>query len=114
MTKIISLINDIQQTANSTVLATEEGTKEIESGLELAHKISENIEFLINAMNEISSNMQEIIISSKQINTDSKTTNVYLKEVSKMVENSKEYITANDNAIKKIEITSQEFKNSVI
>lgn len=113
-TKIISLINDIQQTANSTVLATEEGTKEIESGLELAHKISENIEFLINAMNEISSNMQEIIISSKQINTDSKTTNVYLKEVSKMVENSKEYITANDNAIKKIEITSQEFKNSVI
>ncbi|MBR6297846.1 MAG: hypothetical protein IKR34_01230 [Candidatus Gastranaerophilales bacterium] len=113
-TKIISLINDIQQTANSTVLATEEGTKEIESGLELAHKISENIEFLINAMNEISSNMQEIIISSKQINTDSKTTNIYLKEVSKMVENSKEYITANDNAIKKIEITSQEFKNSVI
>ena len=40
-TKIISLINDIQQTANSTVLATEEGTKEIESGLELA-KISKN------------------------------------------------------------------------
>ena len=31
--KIISLVNDIQQTANSTVLATEEGTKEIESGL---------------------------------------------------------------------------------
>ena len=113
-TKIISLINDIQQTANSTVLATEEGTKEIESGLELAHKISENTEFLINAMNEISSNMQEIIISSKQINTDSKTTNMYLKEVSKMVENSKEYIAANDNAIKKIEIASQKFKNSVI
>ena len=65
-------------------------------------------------MNEISSSMQEIIISSKQINTDSKTTNVYLKEVSKMVENSKEYIAENDNAIKKIEITSQEFKNSVI
>ncbi len=113
-TKIISLINDIQQTANSTVLATEEGTKEIESGLELAHTISENIEHLIDAMNEISSNMQEIIISSKQINTDSKTTNVYLKEISKMVETTKEYITSNDSTIKKIETASFEFKNSVI
>lgn len=112
--KIISLINDIQQTANSTVLATEEGTKEIESGLELAQKISENIENLIGSMNEISNNMHEIIVSSKQINIDSKTTNAYLAEVSKMIENTKEYINENDSAIKKIEIASQEFKNSVI
>ena len=112
--KIISLINDIQQTANSTVLATEEGTKEIESGLELAQKISDNIENLINSMNEISNNMHEIIVSSKQIDIDSKATNTYLSEVSKMIENTKEYINENDSAIKKIEIASQEFKNSVI
>ena len=112
--KIISLINDIQQTANSTVLATEEGTKEIESGLELAHKISENIEKLINVISEISQNMQEIIISSKQINSDSKSTDAYLKEISDMVKMTKEYIASNDSVIKKIETASFEFKNSVI
>ena len=38
-TKISSLINEIEQATNSTVMATEEGTKEIESGVNLAHDI---------------------------------------------------------------------------
>ena len=91
-TKIISLINDIQQTANSTVLATEEGTKEIESGLEHAQIISENIEQLINVMNEVSANMNKIINSSKQISRDSKTTDGYIKEISNTSNNLKKAI----------------------
>ena len=51
-TKITSLITDIQQTTNSTVMATEEGTKEIESGIDLAHSIGSNIEQLIGFMSE--------------------------------------------------------------
>ena len=101
-TKIISLINDIQQTANSTVLATEEGTKEIESGLEHAHIISENIEQLIGVMNEISSNMKEIIVSSKQIQTDSKTTDNYMKEISQIVEESQKITDENETIFEKI------------
>ena len=113
-TKIISLINDIQQTANSTVLATEEGTKEIESGLEHAHIISENIEQLISVMSEISGNMQEIILSSKQINQDSKTTDDYIKELSKIVENNQKITMDNDVIFEKIETTSNDLKKSVI
>lgn len=113
-TKIISLINDIQQTANSTVLATEEGTKEIESGLELAHVISENIEQLINAMNEISTSMKEIITSSKQIKTDSKATDDYLKEISKIVETNQKITLDNETIFSKIESTSNDLKESVI
>ena len=113
-TKIISLINDIQQTANSTVLATEEGTKEIESGLELAHVISENIEQLINAMNEISTNMKEIITSSKQINSDSKATDEYLKEISKIVETNQKITLDNETIFSKIESTSNDLKDSVM
>ena len=113
-TKIISLINDIQQTANSTVLATEEGTKEIESGLELAHIISENIEQLINAMNEVSTNMKEIITSSKQINSDSKATNEYIKELSKIVETNQKITCDNETIFEKIETDSNELKDSVI
>ena len=112
--KIISLINDIQQTANSTVLATEEGTKEIESGLELAHVISENIEHLISVMNEISNNMKEIITSSKQINSDSNATDNYIQEISKIVEENQKITTENETIFEKIESTSNNLKQSVI
>lgn len=49
-TKISSLINDIQHTTNSTVMATEEGSKEIESGVKLAGNIEENFNILNEAV----------------------------------------------------------------
>ncbi len=113
-TKIISLINDIQQTANSTVLATEEGTKEIESGLELAHVISENIEHLINVMNEISTNMQKIVTSTKQIDTDSKATDSYIKEIFQIIEDNDKINNENKTILEKIETTSNNLKDSII
>ena len=52
-TKIASLINDIQHTTNSTVMATEEGSKEIESGVKLAGNIEENFNVLNEALNNL-------------------------------------------------------------
>ena len=112
-TKIISLINDIQQTANSTVLATEEGTKEIESGLELAHVISENIEKLIQVMNEISGSMQEIITSSKQINEDSNSANDYVQEISTIIETNRQIAKENEVIFDEIESASNNLKKSI-
>ena len=56
-TKISSLINDIQHTTNSTVMATEEGSKEIESGVKLAGNIEQNF----NILNEALDNMMKFI-----------------------------------------------------
>ncbi len=112
--KIIALINDIQQTANSTVLATEEGTKEIESGLELAHVISENIEKLIEIMNEISQNMKSIISSSKQISTDSSTSSDFIEEISSIIKEGKEFAAQNEDTFEIIEKTSNNFKDAVV
>ncbi|MBR2069551.1 MAG: hypothetical protein IJ877_07305 [Candidatus Gastranaerophilales bacterium] len=112
--KIISLINDIQQTANSTVLATEEGTKEIESGLELAHVISENIEQLINSMSEISSGMNEIITSSDKINSDTISAQEYIAEISKLVDNNRQITSETETLYEKIESTSNNLKQSVL
>lgn len=56
-TKISSLINDIQHTTNSTVMATEEGSKEIESGVKLANIIEDNF----NILNESLNNMMKFI-----------------------------------------------------
>lgn len=59
--KISILINNIHQSTNSTVMATEEGTKEIESGVKLAHHIDKNINSLIEVINEISTTQEDII-----------------------------------------------------
>lgn len=56
-TKIGSLINDIQHTTNSTVMATEEGSKEIESGVRLAGTIEDNF----NVLNEALTNLMKFI-----------------------------------------------------
>ena len=64
-TKISALINNIHQSTNSTVMATEEGTKEIESGVKLAHHIDKNINSLIDVLNEISSVQENIINTTK-------------------------------------------------
>ena len=62
-TKISVLINNIHQSTNSTVMATEEGTKEIESGVKLAHHIDKNMNNLIEAITDVT-NTQEQIINS--------------------------------------------------
>ena len=60
-TKITALIHDIQQATNSTVMATEEGSKEIESGVDLAHQIAKSIDDLRNTINETVEAVQGIV-----------------------------------------------------
>ena len=112
--KIISLINDIQQTANSTVLATEEGTKEIESGLELAQEISGNIEQIINSIQEISSDMGEIITSTNQINSDTESAQEYMSELNTLMDSSKKITDEAVFSYEKIETASNNLKESVL
>lgn len=59
--KISSLIYDIQQATNSSVMATEEGTKEIESGVDLAQQIAQSITVLRNTINETVKAVDEIV-----------------------------------------------------
>lgn len=65
-TKITSLIYDIQQATNSTVMATEEGTKEIESGVDLAHQIAQSIDVLRNTINETVQAVDNIVKDADQ------------------------------------------------
>ncbi len=63
-TKIVSLINDIQHTTNSTVMATEEGTKEIESGVRLATEIENNYVVLNKAVENLKKMAESVAGSS--------------------------------------------------
>ena len=68
-TKITSLIKDIQQVTNSTVMATEEGSKEIELGVKLADNINADIESLIHLISEVKTEAEEISADA-EIQTD--------------------------------------------
>ncbi len=113
-TKITSLITDIQQTTNSTVMATEEGTKEIESGIDLAHSIGSNIEQLIGFMNEISTSVNEIIASSDKLKKDTQNTGSYIKELTDMLEANFRITEENYKNIENLHTLTKSFKTSVL
>ena len=64
-TKIGSLINDIQHTTNSTVMATEEGSKEIESGVKLAGTIEQNFNVLSTALENLMKFIENVAFNSE-------------------------------------------------
>ena len=64
-TKIASLINDIQHTTNSTVMATEEGSKEIETGVKLAGNIEENFNVLNEALTSLMKFIENVSFNSE-------------------------------------------------
>lgn len=64
-TKITSLIKEIQQATNLTVMATEEGSKEIESGVKLAGNIDANIQSLIELIGGLKTSVEEIYAESE-------------------------------------------------
>jgi methyl-accepting chemotaxis protein len=99
--KIISLIHDIQQATNSTVMATEEGSKEIESGVDLAHKIAKSIDDLkiiiketvdevYHIMSSTNSQFESVSEVNETINLINKSLQVSEDEVSKKVDKIKE------------------------
>ncbi len=112
-TKITSLITNIQQTANSTVLATEEGTKEVESGIELAHSIGSNIEQLILLMNEISQGINDMTGSSKKISNDTSTTENAVGDINSMLENNYKATEENFQNIENLQSLSKTFKSNI-
>lgn len=113
-TKITSLITDIQQTTNSTVIATEEGTKEIESGIDLAHSIGSNVEKLISIINDISTSVNDTDYVFQKITKGTSETDVYVKEINTSLEVAKKALDETNKKLENINIISKDFKNTVI
>lgn len=112
--KITSLIYDIQQATNSTVMATEEGTKEIESGVDLAHQIAHNIEKLKSTIEETVSSVGWIIKDvDNQLESTGELNNLINLVDSGLLETS-EKIKQTFLSIKELKETSESLKNNII
>ncbi len=65
--KISSLINEVQTVTHSTVMATEEGTKEIEVVLQTAQTADETFNDIMNTVKSISENVKIITSDTQKI-----------------------------------------------
>ncbi len=112
--KITSLITDIQQTTNSTVVATEEGTKEIESGIDLAHSVGANVEELIEIINDIATSVADIDSVSKKITTSANQTDDFVKDLNSVLEVTNKILDESGKKLENINQINRGFKSSVI
>jgi methyl-accepting chemotaxis protein len=64
--KIQGLVSDIQSSINSTVMVTDEGTKQANAGVKLAQNTAEAFNGVAGAINNVFLNSQQLALSAKQ------------------------------------------------
>ncbi len=114
ITKITSLTSNIQYTTNSTVMATEEGSKEIEAVVKDINSVSVNSETLLNyienildslgTLNQNAAKQGDIIEKLHLIDEENKTISESLTQI----------MSANTERLVKLNSLSNEIKNSAI
>ncbi len=78
--KINTLVNDIQRMIQTTVVVTEEGTKNVEAGVHIAHQTAQ-------VFSDVSKSMEQIVESSQQIALTSKQQAVAIQQVNEAMNN---------------------------
>ena len=63
-TKITTLVAEIEQTTSSTIMATEDGAKEIELGVRFANDINTNMNSLLSNIKELGMDLSDVLTSS--------------------------------------------------
>ncbi len=113
ITKITSLTSNIQYATNSTVMATEEGSKEIEAVLKEINSISSNSEKLVHLVSEIQT-------SFDTINSNSKKQDELLNKLAQSLEDAQsgssgiiKTLDTSTNKLAEINNISNDLKNSV-
>ncbi len=114
ITKISSLTNNIQCTTNSTVMATEEGSKEIESVVKDINVVSSNSETLLNLIKEILDSLDILNQNAKKQNDIIERLNALDEETSSIAENLSQTTLTNSEKISRLNNLSLDIKNSAI
>lgn len=114
ITKITSLTSNIQYTTNSTVMATEEGSKEIETVVKDINAVSANSETLLNLIKGILESLDIINQNAKKQNDIIERLNMIDDENSGIAETLMQNMAANTEKISKLTNLSNDIKNSAI
>ena len=114
ITKITSLTSNIQYTTNSTVIATEEGSKEIESVFKDINSISSNSETLLNLIKSTLESLEDINQNSEKQNDIIEKLNIIDEENKSISENLSQIVAINTEKLSKLNNLSNEIKKSAI
>lgn len=111
--KITSLIKNIQQATNSTVMATEEGAKEIELGVDLADNINKNINSLINIIGDVKTSAEKIYSDSEEQTVFSSSVNSVIETINDGLKGSLKVIEDKIENINSLDKISSSFKENL-
>ena len=114
ITKITSLTSNIQYTTNSTVMATEEGSKEIESVVKDINVVSSSSESLLNQIKEILDSLDTLNQNAKKQNDIIERLNIIDEENTNIAETLFQTISLSADKVSKLNNLSNNIKNSAI
>ena len=114
ITKITSLTNNIQYTTNSTVMATEEGSKEIESVVKDINVLSSGSENLLKQIKEILDSLATLNQNAKKQNDIIERLNLIDEENAGLAETLGQTISFSSDKVSKLNSLSNNIKNSAI
>ena len=114
ITKITSLTTNIQYTTNSTVMATEEGSKEIEAVVKDINSVSLNSETLLGLIGNVLESLELLNLNAEKQNGIIDKLNSLEEENKNITDNLSQIMNVNSNKLAKLSSLSSEIKNSAI
>ena len=114
ITKITSLTSNIQYTTNSTVMATEEGSKEIEAVVKDINTVSSSSETLLGLIGSVLESLELLNLSAEKQNVIIEKLNSIDEENKNITESLTQIMNTNSNKLVKLTELSSEIKNSAI
>ncbi|MBF0350970.1 MAG: methyl-accepting chemotaxis protein [SAR324 cluster bacterium] len=79
--EIKELVQDIQKTANTTIMVTEDGTKVVDEGLKMFNEVSQNIDGIVQQANSTAMVAREIEMTTRQQTSSIEQVSTALNEV---------------------------------
>ena len=114
ITKITSLTSNIQYTTNSTVMATEEGSKEIEAVVKDINVVSSSSETLLNLIRNVLESLEVLNQNAEKQNDIIEKLNSIDEESKSISENLAQNMNLNSEKLARLTNLSNEIKNSAI
>ncbi len=112
ITKITSLTSNIQYTTNSTVMATEEGSKEIENVVKDINFVSSNSETLMNLIGDVLESLEVLNQNAEKQNDIIERLNVIYEESKTISDNLVQALNSNTEKLAKLNSLSNNIKIS--
>jgi len=114
ITKITSLTSNIQYTTNSTVMATEEGSKEIETAVKDINSVTSNSEMLLSLIGSILESLEMLNHNAERQNNIIEKLNTLDEENKNISENLTLLTNSHSEKLNKLSDFSKEIKSSAI